>query len=311
MKWIKYIVIASWLCLWNAFPSLSQAKPPPQTVADDGLATVKGTILDAETKKPIAGATIEAKNQSGIIQDKQPTNADGTYQLKISPKQTYIFMAKANGYAPFEEVFAFTSDRASSIERMRPTLLYRPGKQPIAQQTQPTTTASAVSQTQASPSTVAPSEITARGTAQPPTSSTSARVAPPKTLDAKIMYTPPPLVVVPGKTTQLKAIQFVQSKAELLPDAQPALEQLLAYMRDHPTTEIELAGHTDNQGDFDENLRLSKQRVDVVKDFLVQGGIAANRITTRGYGPTRPIANNRNEVSRQLNRRVEMIVVKQ
>ncbi|GAB3702092.1 hypothetical protein GCM10027592_31100 [Spirosoma flavus] len=311
MKWIKFIVFASWLCLWNTLPSLSQTKPPTQTVADDGMATVTGTILDAETKKPVVGATIEAKNQSGIVQDKQPTNANGTYQIKISPRQTYLFTMKADGYAPFEESFAFTSDRVNSLTRVRPTLLYRPGKQPIAQQTQPTTTASAVSQTKAAQQPVDLPEITARGTTQTPSSTSSARVAPPKTLDAKITYTPPPLVVVPGKTTQLKAIQFVQSKAELLPDAQPALEQLLAYMRDHATTEIELAGHTDNQGDFDENLRLSKQRVDVVKDYLVQNGIAANRITTRGYGPTRPIANNRNEASRQLNRRVEMTVVKQ
>lgn len=91
----------------------------------------------------------------------------------------------------------------------------------------------------------------------------------------------------------------------------PALEQLLAFLRDKPTVEIELAGHTDNQGDFDENLRLSKQRVDVVKDYLVKNGVAANRISTRGYGPTRPIANNNKEVTRQMNRRVEMTVVKQ
>jgi len=109
----------------------------------------------------------------------------------------------------------------------------------------------------------------------------------------------------------LQAIQFVQSKAEFLPSAQPALDQLVGFMRDKPTVEIELAGHTDNQGDFDQNVLLSKQRVDLVKDYLVKNGIAAKRITTRGYGPTRPIASNNSEATRQLNRRVEMLVLKQ
>ncbi len=81
-------------------------------------------------------------------------------------------------------------------------------------------------------------------------------------------------------------------------------------MQEHPTAEIELAGHTDNQGDFDENLRLSKQRVDVVKEYLVKNGVAANRISTRGFGPTRPIASNNSEATRKLNRRVEMTVLK-
>ncbi len=134
---------------------------------------------------------------------------------------------------------------------------------------------------------------------------------PPKTLDAKVVYTPPLVVAPVGKATQLQALQFVQSQPDLLPEAQPALDQLLGFMRDHPTADIELAGHTDNQGDFDKNLLLSKQRVEVVKAYLVQNGIEARRITTRGYGPTRPIASNNRETTRQLNRRVEMTVVKQ
>lgn len=113
-----------------------------------------------------------------------------------------------------------------------------------------------------------------------------------------------------GTTTQLHAVQFVQSKAELLPNSQPALDELLTFLRDNPTVEIELAGHTDNQGDSDLNLALSKQRVDVVKAFLVKNGVAARRITSRGYGGTRPIASNATEETRQLNRRVELVITK-
>ena len=112
------------------------------------------------------------------------------------------------------------------------------------------------------------------------------------------------------KATRLPAIQFVQSKAEFLPDAEPALAQLAAFMRSKPTVEIELAGHTDNQGDFDQNVLLSKKRVELVKEYLTKSGIAATRISTRGYGPTRPVASNKSEATRHLNRRVEMTVTK-
>lgn len=116
-------------------------------------------------------------------------------------------------------------------------------------------------------------------------------------------------VTVQAVQTQLKAVQFVQSKAELLPDAQPALDQLLTFLRENPAIRIELAGHTDNQGDFDENLALSKQRVEVVKAHLVRNGIAEDRIVSRGYGSTRPIAGNNSEATRRLNRRVELIIL--
>lgn len=114
-----------------------------------------------------------------------------------------------------------------------------------------------------------------------------------------------------GDFKKMQAIQFVQSQAEFLPSSQTALDELVAFMRDKPTVEIELGGHTDNQGDFDQNVALSKKRVDLVKSYLVKNGIDAKRITTRGFGPTRPVASNRTEETRKLNRRVEMTITKQ
>ncbi|MFN8345946.1 MAG: OmpA family protein [Spirosomataceae bacterium] len=113
-----------------------------------------------------------------------------------------------------------------------------------------------------------------------------------------------------GASIVLNNLRFVQSKAELLPESDAELNHLWAFMREHPTAEIELQGHTDNLGDFDLNLALSKQRVEAVKAFLVAKGIAAHRITGRGFGSTRPIANNNREETRRLNRRVELIIKK-
>lgn len=113
-----------------------------------------------------------------------------------------------------------------------------------------------------------------------------------------------------GKAIVLQNLRFVQSKPELLPESSAELDNLLKFMQEHPTAHIELQGHTDNLGDFDLNLALSRQRVEVVKTLLVKKGISPHRITGKGFGASRPIANNNREETRQLNRRVELVITK-
>jgi outer membrane protein OmpA-like peptidoglycan-associated protein len=81
-------------------------------------------------------------------------------------------------------------------------------------------------------------------------------------------------------------------------------------MRSNPSVHIRLEGHTDNSGVPKHNLRLSKARVESVKEYLVDKGISAKRITGKGYGGTQPIADNTNEETRRLNRRVEFTITK-
>ncbi|GAB3791568.1 hypothetical protein GCM10028819_00220 [Spirosoma humi] len=308
MKWTKYIVIAGCLTLSHIPSATVWGQSQKQVTPTDGTASLEGVVQDAQTKKPVIGATVMAKNQEGVVRTQQVTNADGTFQLKLDPKQAYIITTKANGYTTLDEQLAFTSGSTNRLYG-KVISLFRNTGQPVS------SASSSTSATKATPSPAATTASVARqataGNTPAPAASDNQRIVPPKTLDAKVVYTPPLVVAAVGKTTQLRALQFVQSKTELLPDAQPALEQLLQFMQNQPTAEIELSGHTDNQGDFDQNLALSKQRVDVIKAYLVSNGIAATRITTRGYGPTRPIASNNSEATRQLNRRVEMIVLKQ
>lgn len=108
----------------------------------------------------------------------------------------------------------------------------------------------------------------------------------------------------------LNNIRFVQGKPELLPESEDDLNRLWLFMRDNPSAEIELQGHTDNLGDFDLNLELSRQRVETVKTALIAKGINGQRISGRGFGSTRPVANNNREETRQLNRRVELVIKK-
>ena len=291
MNRIRVLLFASHLFLPSLLRSPVWGQSGPRSVSVAEAASIEGTVIDAVTNRPLSGVSISAKNQSGSVVAQQRTGVAGAYHLSLDdPKQAYVIVANAEGYRPHEERVVFTTATTLSTRMSRKTIgLYRP----------------------------IPTLLPEAVVIAPPTRSTAVsapagpRLTPPKTLDAKVIFAPPLVVAAPGKTTQLRAIQFVQSKAELLADAQPALEQLVAFLKNNPTTEIELAGHTDNQGDFDENLRLSKQRVEVVKAYLVANGIAADRIATRGYGPTRPIGSNNAETTRQLNRRVEMTVLKQ
>ena len=294
MNWIQYSTITVCFFLVSLTSPIVFAQTTQQKNLPDGTASVEGTVQDADSKMPLTGVVVSASSVSGTLRAQRIiTGADGSFKFLLDPKQSYSITAQATGYDPHVEQLAFTSSSANRLYG-KVIRLSRAGT--------------------AQPATSLPA-ATATAPASPPvasaSSSSGARLTPPKTLDAKVMYTPPPLVAAVGKITNLPAVQFVQSKAELLPDAQPAMQQLLTFMQTHATTEILLAGHTDNQGDFDANVKLSQDRVDVVKSYLVNNGIAASRITAKGYGPTRPVASNSRESSRQQNRRVEMTVVKE
>ena len=105
-------------------------------------------------------------------------------------------------------------------------------------------------------------------------------------------------------------INFLTGKAKILPDSFPVLDDVAVAMKDYPQIRIEIGGHTDNVGDDAKNQRLSKDRADAVWEYLLAKGIAANRMTTMGYGETRPIDTNMTESGRLNNRRVEFLIQK-
>lgn len=118
------------------------------------------------------------------------------------------------------------------------------------------------------------------------------------------------LPIEAGQKMTLNSVFFAQSKAEILDNSFPELDRIIKVMEENPTMEIMLEGHTDNQGDWNENLQLSKQRVEEVRKYLAAGGINIKRVQTQGYGSTRPISSNNSEEKRRLNRRVEVTIVK-
>ncbi|MCG8340502.1 MAG: OmpA family protein [Cytophagales bacterium] len=112
-----------------------------------------------------------------------------------------------------------------------------------------------------------------------------------------------------GATIQLHQVLFEKASAQLLDSIQVELDYLADFMKTHSGMTIEVVGHTDNQGAFQLNLSLSQERAGVVRDYLVEKGVAPDRIRVKGYGSTQPIASNSTEETRKLNRRVSFIIV--
>ncbi len=108
----------------------------------------------------------------------------------------------------------------------------------------------------------------------------------------------------------LQNLYFVQSLPILLPESTPEIENIYEFLLKNPEIKVELQGHTDNQGDFDLNLKLSKDRAETIKKFLIEKGISKERIKTKGFGSTIPIASNAQELTRSKNRRVELVILK-
>ncbi|WP_171025538.1 OmpA family protein [Hymenobacter jeollabukensis] len=207
----------------------------------EAVALVRGRVLDAATKKPVA-ATVRYENlitgeEIGVVE----TNAtDGTYTIVLPTGAHYGYRADATGYLSEDQNLDVT-DRNKYSEETQDLYLI-------------------------------PFEV--------------------------------------GQKIKLNNIFFAQSKYFLRENSYPELQRLVNILKNYPQVEIELQGHTDNQGDPALNLKLSNDRVNEVKKYLVSKGIAGTRIRAQGFGDTKPIAPNDQEETRKLNRRVEFVITK-
>ncbi len=118
------------------------------------------------------------------------------------------------------------------------------------------------------------------------------------------------LKVEKGASLVLEGIEFKSGSAEILPESQPTLEKVYNTMKGTPDLEVEIQGYTDNTGRRAANIKLSKQRADAVKAFLVGKGVEEKRIATKGLGPDKPIAPNTTPEGKQKNRRIEFFRTK-
>ncbi|MBG8553490.1 OmpA family protein [Hymenobacter guriensis] len=197
----------------------------------------------------------------------KPVAAGNTYRTRLSKTTTFYL---TQGYYPSREsaVVPITVQVAGSPPAPRPT-------PPVA----------------ARPTPALPPLDTARRTL----------ILPPPDTARTPSLLPPPQVLSPTPVV-LPTVLFRLGTAELLPDGLPALNALASELKARPALRLRIAGHTDRVGEPQKNLLLSEQRAEAVKSYLVSAGVAAERLSTTGYGDTRPIYSSPDA----RNRRVEV-----
>jgi outer membrane protein OmpA-like peptidoglycan-associated protein len=109
-----------------------------------------------------------------------------------------------------------------------------------------------------------------------------------------------------GATLVLEGVYFETGKAILKPESQASLDRVAESLKGNPEVTVEIGGHTDNTGSKVTNQKLSAARANAVKDFLISKGVDASRMTAKGYGPDKPVADNKTVAGRAANRRVEL-----
>jgi OOP family OmpA-OmpF porin len=132
----------------------------------------------------------------------------------------------------------------------------------------------------------------------------------PKDIDANHKIIREIVLIPSSETIRLNHLIFSQGKSSIDPQSFNELDEVVQMMAENKKIEIQLEGHTDNQGNPKANLELSQKRVDAVKKYLVSKGIKKDRIKTKAFGGSQPLKNEMTQEDRALNRRVEMRILK-
>jgi len=121
---------------------------------------------------------------------------------------------------------------------------------------------------------------------------------------------PPPRVKMTEKKLDLlEKVYFDTSKTTIKPGSFALLDEVAQVLNDNPQVKkVVIEGHTDNTGAADVNTKLSQGRAEAVRAYLVKKGVAADRLEAKGFGPTRPIADNKTAKGREANRRVDFVI---
>ena len=132
----------------------------------------------------------------------------------------------------------------------------------------------------------------------------------PKDIDANHKVVRDVLLTPEGQTIRLNNLNFEQGKAVINPKSYAGLDEIVAMMKENDKIVIQLEGHTDSSGDAGANKKISQDRVEVVKNYLLSKGIGDDRVKTKAFGGTQPLSGDRSPKAQSLNRRVEMRILK-
>ncbi|MBN1207393.1 MAG: OmpA family protein [Myxococcaceae bacterium] len=298
---------------------------PSDTPAVPPTGQVSGVVLDTQTRKPIAGVlvTVPGAGLPPVATDPQ-TGRFLTHPLPAGPVRIAV---QKEGYKLVEHDVRLTAGQTSTVELTleavaRPatfTFSTTAKKKPVAatlrlkgaKDQELTTSESATAPTKREvPAGRYVVDVTAPGfLAQ----TRDVQVSEGATLELSFELEPEPkkklVTVKEDKIEILQQVHFGSGKAVILADSYPLLAQVVDAIVRNDIKRVRIEGHTDNQGNPERNLQLSKDRAQAVAAHLIKAGIDASRLEVEGYGDARPIAPNLTPRGRELNRRVEFVIL--
>jgi outer membrane protein OmpA-like peptidoglycan-associated protein len=112
-----------------------------------------------------------------------------------------------------------------------------------------------------------------------------------------------------GAEMNLYNIYFETDSFRILPESEPELVKLAGFLETNSSLRVEIQGHTDNTGDSEHNLKLSKNRARSVTDYLINYGIEKKRLDWAGFGEDKPVADNNTEEGKRMNRRTTIKII--
>ncbi|PTL76150.1 OmpA family protein [Vitiosangium sp. GDMCC 1.1324] len=297
-----------------------------QTATAPQTAQVSGVVLDAKTRQPIPGVFVAMVDSTLPPVASAPDNGRFlTYALPSGPVKLSV---RKEGYLPLEKELVLKAGETASVElalvaevkpavlalavtsKRKPvsaTLAFLGGPEPrqVAY-----SEANAASHSLQLPNGRYTVEVTAPGfLAQ----TRSVQVTDGASLELAFDLEPEPkqwqVKRENDKLELLQPVRFTDGKATLLPDSHPLLSQVVDLVVRTGIKRIRIEGHTDNQGDKAANLALSKDRAQAVADYLIKAGLDPARIESEGFGDSRPVAPNLTPKGRELNRRVDFVIL--
>lgn len=243
----------------------------PAVPAADLKLVIKGKIIDAKTQKPIAGKVTYKFDKNTQKTGSRNVAANGDYSFTLSP-DAYTLIGSAQGYESSEA--SLDLSKIKKDQQFTQNIYLTPIPPKPTKEKVPILEKDKIDTSQ-----VAPVE----------------EAAPVKVEENKF---------------RLDKVYFNTGESGLLAESYPQLDGLLQMMKESPSMSIIIEGHTDNIGDPEQNKRLSLERAYNVREYLIKKGIAGKRIQFKGYGDTKPIADNETEDGKKQNRRVEFVIVK-
>lgn len=294
--------------------------PPPQKTA-----RVEGVVIDAATKKPVPGVIV-AMVGAGLppVATEPDTGRFLTHELPFGPVR---LSASKDGYKEASRELNLEPGRSETVElamdpaakKARFLLAVTEGKKKIAATVAMRGAQDQQAQVPEGAKDPVPVEVLAGHYQVSVTSpghlaqardvqvSENAEMA----LQFDLQKEPKKKLVVveKNKLQILQQVHFATGKATILADSGPLLAQVVDAIVTNDLKKLRIEGHTDNKGNKATNLKLSQDRATSVADWLVKAGIDRARLDTAGFGDTRPIAPNMTAKGRELNRRVEFLII--